>query len=344
MVHGTNRRRVLQYDEERAIDVIIVSLALGLSQVAVGELNVYDGDLNSGEIYYIESAPESGFESGYFLSVPAGECSGKRLGVFPNNTYGAFELGPAALKLDPDDYETYQQFRSYVAEFASLDLPVITPAFPRYSDVFTHAMTRQTFLTEVELASRVDLQTLAMVDDALDKLAQKGCHLDRKVVGYGFSAAGNFVTRLAALHPDRVAAVWAGGMSAMPILPIDHLQDEMATYPVGVGDMEALAGQAFDAEAFRQVGIYILQGAADDGDAISFRDSYSQSQEQLVMGLWGDDLLVRGQATADIYADAVDDFTYQLVPGLGHSRRGTTPDAIAFLQRYASSQPGAGSQ
>ena len=308
------------------------------------QVQVYSGELDAGGRYLISANPEAGFESAYFLSVPQGPCDGKRLALFPNNTFGAFELGPAALGFDPDDYESFLQFYAYVGEFAALDVPILTPALPRYSDVFTHALARSTFETEATSAARVDLQALAMIDDATQKLAVHGCRIDAQIIGYGFSAAGEFVTRLAALHPDRVAAVWAGGLTGLVILPVAELDGHPTTYPIGIGDLDALAGLSFDAEAFREVAVFIAHGEADDNDAISYRDSFSEDQEAFVTAVLGNDLMERGRAMAQVYEGAVDDFTFKTYPGLGHSRRGTTEDALAFLSAHASSEAGAGSQ
>lgn len=320
----------------------MLSYLSALHLIAASALQVasYAGELEAGGRYLVAANPQAGFESPYFLSVPQGPCDGKRLALFPNNTYGAFELGPAALGLDPDDFESFLQFSSYVGEFAALDVPILTPALPRYSDVFTHAMARSTFETGAASAARVDLQALAMIEDATQKLARHGCIIDAQVIGYGFSAAGEFVTRLAALHPHRVAAVWAGGLTGLVILPVAELEGHPTTYPIGIGDLDALAGLSFDAEAFREVAIFIAHGEADDNDAISYRDSFSEAQEAFVTAVLGDDLTERGRAMARVYEGAVDDFTYRTYPGLGHSRRGTTEDALAFLSAHASSPGG----
>jgi hypothetical protein len=96
---------------------------------------------------------------------------------------------------------------------------------------------------------RVDKQLLAMVDDARDRLDDEGYPVAEGLLLNGFSASGNFVERFASLHPDEVIAVTAGGINGMPLLPLDRADGRELPYHVGVGDIEELTGDAFDADA-----------------------------------------------------------------------------------------------
>jgi len=57
---------------------------------------------------------------------------------------------------------------------------------------------------------RIDLQLIAMIEDARERLLPMGMHTDVKVFMWGFSATGMFVNRFTLLHPERVKAVASG--------------------------------------------------------------------------------------------------------------------------------------
>jgi len=107
-----------------------------------------------------------------------------------------------------------------------LGMPIIVPLFPRPSvsgveeNLYLHALTRASLLTQLPEYARVDLQFIAMLDDAVSTLADQGMKVSRRILMTGFSASGSFVSRFAMLHPDRVLAVAAGSPGGWPVAPV----------------------------------------------------------------------------------------------------------------------------
>ena len=107
-----------------------------------------------------------------------------------------------------------------------LALPLLVPVFPRPEkewELYTHQLDRDTLLVAAGPLQRLDLQLLAMIDDARARLASRGMNLPAKVLLTGFSASGSFVNRFTALHPERVQAAAAGGLNGNLILPLATL-------------------------------------------------------------------------------------------------------------------------
>ena len=88
--------------------------------------------------------------------------------------------------------------------------------------------------------ARLDLQLLAMVDDARASLGAEDVQTDERFLLQGYSASGMFANRFTALHPDRVMAVASGSPGGWPIAPAAEHQGERLPYPAGVADVEAV--------------------------------------------------------------------------------------------------------
>lgn len=76
---------------------------------------------------------------------------------------------------------------------------LLIPVFPRlqkYEDFYMHALDRDALTTEIEGLKRIDRQLISMIDDARERMKQKGLVLNEKVLMAGFSASGMFVNRL----------------------------------------------------------------------------------------------------------------------------------------------------
>ncbi len=103
---------------------------------------------------------------------------------------------------------------------------------------------------------RVDLQLIAMIDAAREKLAAELPELPpvrSRVLMTGFSASGAFTNRFDMLHPQRVLAAAAGSPGGWPIAPVRVDQGDHLSYPVGIDDVEVLTGQPIDLAALRDV-------------------------------------------------------------------------------------------
>jgi hypothetical protein len=109
---------------------------------------------------------------------------------------------------------------------------------------------------------RLDLQLLAMVDDARLKLAEQQVQVDQRFLLWGFSASGTFSDRFSLLHPDRLVAVASAGSHS---LPFATYAGENLPYPIGTYDYETITGAPFDMNAFAALPRFLYQGDQDHG-------------------------------------------------------------------------------
>ena len=100
------------------------------------------------------------------------------------------------------------------------------------------------------LLTREDLQMVAMVDDARERLKELGIDMDKKIFIEGYSASAMFTSRFTILHPDRVQAA-AFGEHGWAIVPTERWEDLSLPYPYGTGDIETLTGEPFNLDEFK---------------------------------------------------------------------------------------------
>ena len=249
-------------------------------------------DLSSPTLIDVPASPDDGFRYRYYLFVPEDIPRDRpaRLLVEPNNT------GRSS-----DDLELHDQrakrlaSRDYARRLAErLHAPLLVPAFPRPRAewrIYTHALDRDTLLVNEGRLQRIDLQLIAMIRHAQSLLDHNGIPTKAKVFMNGFSASGNFLNRFVALHPELVRAAAAGAVNGLPILPFDTLDGVELPYPIGVADLDALAGKMFDRTAYREVSQYIYMGYLDRNDTLPYGDAWSDSERSLIEGLFGEEMM-----------------------------------------------------
>ena len=290
---------------------------------------IYDGALDAGHVYRISANPQAGFLWPYFLSVPVTIAPGASVLMEPNND------GLWGAPFETHEYWASIRNEQLHGDFGRpLSVPTLTPVFPRpllngeEGNLYIHALTRAAMTHEDRRYARPDLQILAMLDDARDKLAAEGYVISPAALLWGFSAAADFVTRIAVLHPERVRAVAAGGLGGLPILPLERYAGERLTYPVGVGDLEEVARLSLKAAALRATPMLLFQGSADENDSIEeppfacdefASDSYSCAQAMWVNETFGSSTVDRVSAVSAIYRYfGMADFNSIILPGIGH--------------------------
>jgi len=85
----------------------------------------------------------------------------------------------------------------------------------------------------------------------------------------GFSNSGMFAHRFTMIHPERVKAVWLGGEAAAP-LPAEELYGTPLDYPLGMRNIEDLAGKTFDFETYIKIPHFVIVG---ENDTVSINDT-----------------------------------------------------------------------
>lgn len=284
-------------------------------------------------VRHVDADPRHGFHAGYYLYVPSSlhrDANGQAVLLVQPNNSGRTSDDPAVHRRDA--WMTGLE-RKRIAD--ALGVALLVPAFPRTSrewKVYTHALDRDVLTTRDPVLARLDLQLVAMIDDARGRLRRDGIPVDARVLLQGFSASAMFANRFTALHPERVRAVTVGAPGGWPIAPVAKAGVDPLPYPAGIADLAALTGKPFDAAAFARVPQYLYMGDADDNDSLDFEDGWDKPAAAEVDRLFGDTPLARWKHAEALYAQAGANARFELVPGIGHDRKALQDRSTAFFR------------
>ncbi|WP_248515003.1 hypothetical protein [Salinarchaeum laminariae] len=294
---------------------------------------------SSSEPELITASPEDGFNYPYYLYTPGESRSGSTpLLVEPNNT-----------GTSTNDFEEHRKSAQGIAQNGfsrdlsdDLSIPFLVPVFPRPSGDpvdythYVHALDAQTMAIEDGPLERVDQQLLAMVDDARDRLATAGFQVTDQLMLNGFSASGTFVNRFAALHPNRVTSVTAGGINGTAILPAETAKGHELNYHIGIANVEQMTGEPFDLEAWQGVDQLAYMGGEDENDTIPYSDAWSDSLREVALDVYGENMQEdRMMYCADQYEEAGATGRVNVYPGVGHqTTSGIREDMRVFHRKH----------
>lgn len=271
------------------------------------------------EINKVQADANKGFHWPCFLYVPPRLRSPAFLLVEPNNS-----------GTPSDDSSVHEQSaRDLVEERVrladQLGAPLLVPVFPRPSshrEIYTHALDRATLLTTLPGLERIDLQLLAMIDDALETLEAAGNLVDPRVWMIGISASGQFTSRFVMLHPDRVKAASIGAPGFGPIVPVERWSNETLPYPICISDLENLVGKPFDRQTFRQIPLQIWVGD-EDTNIVEYFHPERDPEAALVAHVFGaedePEMYTRWPAYETAYDSVTSMAQFLLFPALGHA-------------------------
>jgi pimeloyl-ACP methyl ester carboxylesterase len=209
----------------------------------------------------IGADPAKGFSWPYYLYIPATIKDPAVLFVQPNNT-GTVNDDPA---VHDASARTLIDGTKYWAD--ELGSPYLIPTFPRPQSLpvgYTHALDRDVLLTAVPDYVRIDLQLIAMINDARSILSSYEIEVDPKVFMLGVSASGSFTSRFAMLHPDKVKAASIGAPGFGPIVPVSSWNGQNLPYPEGIADLSDLVQSSFDSATFQTVPLQVYVGDEDE--------------------------------------------------------------------------------
>jgi len=248
----------------------------------------------NGTLIFQEANPSEGFNFSYFLFIPddADMEDELHLIVEPNNSgFASDNINEHMEKAERIATREY-----YIGNYLAnrLHYPLLVPVFPRPDSawrIYTHALDRDVMLLKDNVLERPDLQLIAMVEHALTILKQGGYKTNPKFLLTGFSASGTFANRFSLIHPDKIAAVAAGGVNGLLMLPVDTLTDEALNYPLGINDFESLFGKVFDNESFSSLPQFLFMGELDTNDAIPYEDGYEDSERAVIYKLMGNEMM-----------------------------------------------------
>jgi hypothetical protein len=203
---------------------------------------------------------------------------------------------------------------------------MLVPTFPRYPYAYLQNLSQVVFQSEALSTSleRIDLQLLAMIQDARQQLAARGLQLENKVFMNGFSASGQFTSGFTIVHPGHIKAAAAGGGN--PTAPLDTWNGSELPYMQGTALLEELTGKAFDLEAFKRVPQYFYVGDQDPNFTASpgsFPGSFAECQA--------------------IYDSLGANGTFKVYEGVGHwTSEAAWDDMANFFRKFSPTDPDGG--
>lgn len=146
---------------------------------------------------------------------------------------------------------SFLEFRDGFAEFGRWnDVAILCPIFPIgvRSD---GARSGYKYMAEGDI--RYDLVLLDMIAEVAAKYGQDW----QRFAVFGYSGGGHFAHRMAILHPAKLWAACIGAPGSVTLL------DPKRDWWVGIRDLEARFGIAFDGSALAKVPVQMVVGEAD---------------------------------------------------------------------------------
>lgn len=272
----------------------------------------------------IDADPTRGFHWPYLMMIPPEIHAPGTLLVEPNNT-GTWGDDPWLHEESARDL--LRRHSSFAVELGCpLMIPMVTrprrPEAPEPGGIYTHALDRYSLFDNWDGLRRIDLQMVAMIEDAIGRLRAMGHAIDSRVFMMGFSASGAFTSRFTLLHPDRIKAASAGSPGGWPLAPVASWNGVTLKYPIGVADVETLIGRPFDLDAFRQVPLHLYMGDRDTNDALDVRGMTPDERSGIheMLNYPADLILANRWPLAQAIYDSVQaNARFVVYPGVGHS-------------------------
>jgi len=219
----------------------------------------------------------------------------------------------------------------------ALKLPVLMPVFPRpwlEWKYYTHSLDRDTLLIDSGDMKRIDLQLIAMIQDAQKLLSGNGIKVEQKVFMTGFSASASFVNRFAQIHPEKVRALAYGDF---PTLCIKEWQGTRLPFPVGIADLKEITGKEFNVKEYKKISQFCFLGDQDNNSTTP-ADGDSREIEDIWFKIYGNqpvDVKTKWNKIQEIIKKSGfgDSIQFVLVQGVGHGiAPNTYKDAIEFFR------------
>lgn len=290
-----------------------------------------------GELIFVESGENEGFHFPYFLFIPEDIAQKEKvhLVVHPNNS--GFADDDLQKHIDKAHRTATKDF--YIGHYVArnLNCPLLVPVFPRSRTnwkIYTHSLDRDVMIQKDDSLKRIDLQLIEMFHDARGRLKRRNIESEERVLLTGFSASATFANRFTLIHPELIAAVAAGGLNGLLMLPLDSLGGEALNYPVGTNDLNELTGREFDKDKFLKIPQFYYMGELDDNDAIPFEDAFDDEERHQIYRLLGRQMQPdRWNNSAEIYRNQHVNTLIKTYESIGHENPEIVKDEIVQFFR-----------
>ena len=225
--------------------------------------------LLSGNVYsktiVVKANPEKGFHFPYLLKTSKKTVDANYIVVESNNTGSDYSIKGMTSKA--------KKSLSWVLGSSiskKLNYPMLMPVFPfgtsalMQNKYYFPQLDSDVLKIDKDKYRRIDLQLIAMIDDAREKLLKENNqNINEKVIMVGFSSSSLFSARFTFLHPDRVSVAIGGGIGGLLPVPADKINGIEAIYPIGTYDFEKITGKKFDLEEYKKTPQFYYQGTKD---------------------------------------------------------------------------------
>ena len=304
-------------------NLILCLIAISLLTAAIRSQNPTPVPaLTEKDYIRVDPDPAKGFSYPYYLYFPAelrdaaSKDKTQTILVLPNNT------GKPEDDMAVHEFDVKRRMTLSGSTASALNVAILMPVFPRpKSDwrIYTQALDRDSMITDKQEYRRLDLQMVAMIDHAIEKLKLEGLKFDKRVLLNGFSAQGMFVNRFTFLHPDRVKAAAIGSPGGWPIAPVDKYEGKSLRYPIGIADLKTVSGHELDLKTLRKVPLFVFLGDKDTNDSVPFDDSYDDIDRDLINPTFGKTPVERWAISETLYKQAGLNAEFKIYSDVAHT-------------------------
>ena len=279
------------------------------------------------QLIYVEPNKEEGYNFGYFIKIFNRGTSNKVQLIGECNNCGIANTENEAYQKTLWEIEynglTCKKLQSKL-ECSAIIMPCFTrPISKDGNNIYTHMLASLAIKTNIAPIKRVDRQYANMIKSAKKLLAKLGFKVNDKIIMTGFSASSKFALRFALLYPELVSTVIAGGMSAVPCLPIKEFKGEILNYPLGVNDYQELMQKPFDEEEYKKVKQFLFMGDLDVNDPVKYDDCVTEEERKIIYKIYDENIQKRWNKMVNIIKklNLTNIHTY-LIKGVAHSPQG----------------------
>lgn len=280
------------------------------------------------QLIYVEPNKKEGFNFGYFIKIFNRSTNNKIQLIGECNNCGIVNTDNEAFKKTLWEIEwnglICKKLQSKL-ECSAIIIPCFTRPMTKdgKNNIYTHMLTSQALKTDFDPIKRVDKQYANMIGNAKKVLSKLGYDVNNKIIMTGFSASSKFALRFALLYPQLVNTVIAGGMSAIPCLPIKKLNGEILNYPLGVNDYQELMQKPFNEEEYRKINQYLFMGDLDENDPVKYDDCVTEEERNIIYKIYSENIQKRWEKMVEIIKKLnLTNVHAYLIKGVAHSTRG----------------------
>ena len=236
-------------------------------------VSLFSSNLSYGKTIVVKANPEKGFHFPYLLKTSKKTVDANYIVVESNNTGGHNK----SIKGMTSKAKKSLGWVLGSSISKKLNYPMLMPVFPYATKEIEKVLTNKNkykyyfpqldsdvLKINIDKYKRIDLQLIAMIDDARERLLKENNQkINEKVIMVGFSSSSLFSARFTFLHPDRVSVAIGGGIGGLLPVPADKINGIDAIYPIGTYDFENITGTKFNLEEYKKTPQFYYQGTKD---------------------------------------------------------------------------------